>query len=459
MHRLEDKRSKVKDITLEIMRLVKQRLDLVKEIGAIKQELGLSIIDKQAEDELRASVLELSNSIGLDKGFALRLLNILIRESIRLQNKDNANKVITPTIIFSKAKELESKGKEIIHLEVGEPDLDPPEQVRHAMLDAINNKRYRYTQPSGIKELRAKIAEHLNSRFNSRLGYDDIIVTNGGRFGVYLAISLLNEGDEIIVIDPSWPAYKDIADMRGVNVRVIHTSIEQGWDVDINMIKDEINASSKMLVLNYPNNPTGKILDEHALDKIVALAKDYGLIILSDEVYSYYSFKRFKSILEYDDVDYILVSSFSKAYAMTGFRIGFVASNNSNLIKSMQRHQAIAYTSIAEPIQYAAMKALEQDTSNYSSIMKDRIDFLSNRLRALPLLFYKPDGGMYIFAKVEKDNFDASRFAYYMLEHGLAITPGDAFGNYNDHIRLSACNDKAILEKGIDILKQGLEDY
>ena len=444
---LEDKRREVRRITLAIMELIKNRMDIVSKIGAIKHDLGLDVIDEQAEEELRTSVIELSNKIGLDKELALRLLNILVDESKELQSKHI--KSITPTQIFTKAKEFERKGKKIIHLEVGEPDLDPPASVRHSINEAMAMKRYKYTEPAGIKELRDAVRDHLN------LDHENIMITPGGRFGVYLAISSLKEGEEIIVIEPAWPAYKDAAKLAKISVKMLRSSLDDDWNIDMEELKRIINKNTRMIVLNYPNNPTGKILDADTMKGIIDIANDNNLIILSDEVYSYYSFKEFTSIKDYD-TNYILISSLSKAYAMTGFRVGFAASNNPSIIKSMVKHQAIALTSVAEPMQYAALKALNEDYSNYTRIMKDRLDFLASRLRNMPLSFYKPDGGMYIFARVDKDNFDSLRFAEKMLDEGLAITPGTAFGSYKDYLRISACNDVKVLDEGLKILENGL---
>ncbi|MEM2856758.1 MAG: aminotransferase class I/II-fold pyridoxal phosphate-dependent enzyme [Candidatus Nitrosocaldaceae archaeon] len=444
---LENNRREIKKITIEIIDNVKKRMDLAKKIGDIKQRYGLSIIDNEKERELRSSIMDYSNKIGLDPNFASRLLNLLIDESRRLQSKDEES--ITPTQIFVKSKELERSGKKIIHLEIGEPDLDPPIIVGKALNEAIEKKRYRYTEAAGIIELRDAIAKRLG------VEYKDVIITPGGRFGVYLAISLLSYGDEIIVIDPSWPAYKDCARLRGVSVRTIKSK-EDDWSINLDNLKDAINSNTKMIVLNYPNNPTGKILDEESMNGIVELARRYRITILSDEVYSYYAFKEYKSIASYDDVDYILISSFSKAYSMTGFRVGFVVSNNTSYLKRMIKHQSIALTSVAEPMQYAALKALEGDHKVYSSVMKKRLDYLAERLGAMQLSFYKPDGGMYIFAKSRKEDFNSLKFASSLLEKGVAVTPGVAFGEYNNYIRISACNDEAMLKEGLDILEESL---
>ncbi len=446
---LESSRREVRAITLAIMELVKKRLELVNEIGNIKHKYNLDIIDTHAEEELRNSVIKFSNDIGLDKRIALRLLNVLLDESRRLQAKGVRDNV-TPTHILTRAKELEQKGKEIIHLEVGEPDLEPPSNIRDALNNVINNKRYRYTEPAGIRELRKAIADKFDT------DYKNVIITPGGRFGVYLAIALLNEGEDLIIIDPSWPAYKDCARLKNINVKSIRTELDNNWEVNIEELKNAINENTKMIILNYPNNPTGKILDNKTLDNIINIARESNLIILSDEVYSYYSFKDFKSVKEYEDINYIIISSFSKAYSMTGFRVGFAISNNQEIINKMIKHQSIALTCVPEPMQYAALKALDNDHRYYSNIIKERIEFLSNKLSKMPVSFYKPDGGMYIFARVNKENFDSLKFAYNMLDHGLGITPGIAFGNYNDYIRISACAEINKLDLGLKILEESI---
>ncbi len=446
---LESNRKEVRAITLAIMELVKKRVELVKKIGNIKHKYNLDIIDTHAEEELRNSVIKFSNDIGLDKRIALRLLNVLLDESRRLQAKEVKDN-ITPTHILTRAKELEQKGKEIIHLEVGEPDLEPPSNIRDALNDVINNKRYRYTEPAGIRELRKAIADKFDT------DYKNVIITPGGRFGVYLAIALLNEEEDLIIIDPSWPAYKDCARLNNINVKSIRTELDNNWEVNVEELKNAINENTKMIILNYPNNPTGKILDNKTLDNIINIARENNLIILSDEVYSYYSFKDFKSVKEYEDINYIIISSFSKAYSMTGFRVGFAISNNQEIINKMIKHQSIALTCVPEPMQYAALKALDNDHRYYTNIIKERIEFLSNKLSKMPVSFYKPDGGMYIFARVNKENFDSLKFAYNMLDHGLGITPGIAFGNYNDYIRISACAEINKLDLGLKILEESI---
>ena len=273
-----------------------------------------------------------------------------------------------------------------------------------------------------------------------------------------MAIStLLNPGDEIIIIEPAWPAYKDCAFNAGVKVRVIKTTLESKWEPNINQIEEAITPHTKMIVLNYPNNPTGKILPINVQDEIIELAIKNDLYVLSDEVYSQYSYKEWKSVLSYNYKKSIVTQSFSKSHSMTGFRIGYAIAI-AEIINKMSELQALCLTNVSEPIQFVALKALDADTSNNTNIIKSRLELLTREAKEIGLDFVEPDGSMYLFAKVPKDEFDSGKFANSLLEYGLAVAPGDGFGDYKDFIRISACRDEKELMDGISILRRYLKE-
>ncbi|MDH5658222.1 MAG: pyridoxal phosphate-dependent aminotransferase, partial [Nitrosopumilus sp.] len=293
---------------------------------------------------------------------------------------------------------------------------------------------------------------------NVKITQDNIIVSPGARFSVFTAITtLLNPGDEMIVIEPAWSAYKDCALNSGIKVRTINTTLEDKWEPSVVQIKNSINSNTKMIVLNYPNNPTGKILNEKVQDSIVELAREYNLYILSDEIYSEYSKNSWKSILNYNYEKSIVTQSFSKSHAMTGFRIGYAIAN-SEIIEKMAKLQALCITNVSEPIQYIAMKALKADISNNSNTVKKRLEILTQKAKEIGLEFMIPDGAMYIFARVNQEEFDGVQFANSALERGLAIAPGDGFGNYKNFLRISACQDEKILIEGMNILSNIMSD-
>jgi len=283
------------------------------------------------------------------------------------------------------------------------------------------------------------------------------MICPGARFGVYLAItSLLNSGDEVVVIEPAWPAYNDCAINAGVKVRSIKTTLENNWEPNIEQIQDVINSNTKMIVLNYPNNPTGKILPKKLQDDIVGIARKNDLYILSDEIYSEYSFSNWESILSYGYKKSIVTQSFSKSYAMTGYRIGYVIADQV-LIDKMASLQALAITNVSEPIQYVALQALNADISNNKKMVKSKIDLLVEKSKELGLQFVKPDGAMYIFAKI-KDDFNSTQFVFNLLDDGVALAPGEGFGDYKNFVRITAIQDEKRLIEGLSLIKKRLDE-
>ena len=492
LNELESLRASIREVTEEIMLLVKRRLDIAKAIGDVKRRHGLNIVDERAEDELRAYIFNRCKELGLDRYLVGRLLNILLLESTKVQvindiysssnlkNSDasitsnNNASVNTPTSIFSKARMLESKGKSIIHLEIGEPNVKISTSVKDALIHAIDEGRYHYTESKGISILRDTIARVIKSKYNVSVDpNNDIIVTVGGRFAVNLAmLESLTAGDEVIVIEPSWPAYKDTSAFIGAKVRVLRTILEDSWSIDIDRLSKMINSNTRVIVLNYPNNPTGKIIDVDTLDAIVDIAKSKGITIISDEVYSDLAFNaKFKSILEYGYENSIAIHSISKGQGLTGLRLGYAVTYNKRMIDAMSRMQGMLLTCVAEPIQYAAVKAIEDQESikRNVAVIRSRIKVLCDELRAMQeysyllkgaLSFMEPDGAMYLFVRVAKDNsFNMNRFIDMLLENGVAVTPGNAFGSssyYGMFIRISAAQEEDVLTKGMHIIRDTL---
>ncbi len=431
-----------------MIKLLKTRIDIAKEIGEVKKNIGKGITDELREDTLRNKVISLGNSIGLDESIATKFLNFLLNESIKVQSTNKQ----THLSIFLKAKSLEEQGEKIIHMEVGEPDFLPPQIVKNALEEVFDKGFLKYGQVRGIPIFRDALAKYVSKKFNVNITQENIIVSPGARFSIFTAITtLLNPGDEMIVIEPAWPAYKDCALNAGIKVRTINTTLEEKWEPSIQQIENVINSNTKMIVLNYPNNPTGKILPEKLQDSIIELAKKNNLYVLSDEIYSQYAKKSWKSILSYNYEKSIVTQSFSKSHAMTGFRVGYgIASTK--IIEKMAKLEALCLTSVSEPIQYVAMKALEADTSNNTNTVQNRLDILAEKMKGMGLDFEIPDGAMYIFARVNKEGFDGVQFANSTLEKGLALAPGEGFGNYKNFIRISACQDEKTLIEGMNIL-------
>jgi len=454
MSDISNLRNQMDEVTLELIKLLKTRTDIAKEIGKVKKTIGKVVTDEEREDNLRGKIIKVSKEIGLDETLASKFLNFLLNESIKVQSENKQ----THLSIFLKAKSFEQKGKEIIHMEVGEPDFSPPEIVKKSLSEIFDKGFMKYGQAKGMPKFREALAKYVSKKFNVEITQENIIVSPGARFSIFSAIStLLNPGDEMIVIEPAWPAYKDCALNAGIKVRTINTTLEKKWEPSIEQIKNTINSNTKMIVLNYPNNPTGKILPEKLQDKIIEIAKENNLYVLSDEIYSQYAKSNWKSILSYNYEKSIVTQSFSKSHAMTGFRVGY-GIGSKQIIEKMARLEALCLTNVSEPIQYVAMKALEADTTNNSKIIQNRLDILCKKANEIGLEFIIPDGAMYIFAKINQEGFDGVEFANNSLEKGIAVAPGEGFGNYKNFIRISACQDEKTLMEGMVILGNIMSD-
>ena len=453
MSDIEEHRKKIEEITLEMIKLLKTRTDVAKQIGDAKASLGMTVTDEEREDTLRNQVAKLCKEIDLDQSTALKFLNLLLNESVKVQSDSKQ----THLSVFLKAKALEEEGKKIIHLEVGEPDFQPPKEVKTALEEVYDKGYGKYGPAKGITELRKALASWV-SEYESETQYteENILVCPGARFAVYLAITtLLNPGDEIIVIEPAWPAYKDCALNAGIKVRTIKTTLETKWEPSIEQINNAINENTKMIVLNYPNNPTGKILPKELLASIIRTVKEHDLYVLSDEIYEEYSNDDWRSVSIYDYEKSIITMSFSKSHAMTGFRIGYAIAEPS-IIEKMSKLQALSLTNVSEPIQYIALKALAADP-DFTSIIKSRLEALVKSAKDIGLEFIEPDGAMYLFARTKHKNFDATKFSEKLLEHGVAIAPGEGFGDYKEFFRITAIDETRLME-GMTILDTVLKE-
>jgi len=462
MSDIEEHRKKIEEVTLEMIKLLKTRTDIAKQIGDTKASLGMTVTDEEREDTLRSQVTKLCKEIDLDQSTASKFLNLLLNESVKVQSDGKQ----THLSIFLKAKALEEEGKKIIHLEVGEPDFKPPEEVKTALVEVYDKGYGKYGPAKGITELRNEISLHENHLLlglgsEAEIEVENIMVCPGARFAVYLAITtLLNPGDEIIVIEPAWPAYKDCALNAGIKVRTIKTTLETKWEPSIDQINNAINENTKMIILNYPNNPTGKTLPEKDWDGIIQTAMKHDLYVLSDEIYEDYYLEDWpKEILTYGYEKSIITKSFSKSFAMTGFRIGYAVAEPP-IIEKMSKLQALSLTNVSEPIQYVALQVIKspfEAVQENAEIIEARLGILVESAKDIGLEFIEPDGAMYLFAKTKYKNFDATKFSEKLLERGVAIAPGEGFGDYKEFFRITAI-DETKLKEGMTILDTVLKE-
>ncbi|MDA4131246.1 MAG: pyridoxal phosphate-dependent aminotransferase [Thaumarchaeota archaeon] len=358
--------------------------------------------------------------------------------------------------MFLKARELERKGKDIIHFDAGEPDFDPPKEVVDATIRALNKGKARYTESGGIPEAKKAIAESLNRKYRTGITPDQVLVTAGGRLALYYSFMSLPATSKIGIISPDWPAYRDISKFLSRPIQFFKSSLENRWEVNLEEIQ---NSDCTVLVLNYPTNPTGKILDLQTFDELVQIAKEKGMTILSDEVYSDYILnpsKTFKSILEVPEAKSLMVTSLSKSYAMTGFRAAYIVSDPKT-ISHLTKLNSMILTSMPEFVQYALIAALEchEYVAEKVNLIRKRRDVAAKSLKKyLNAEFYLSDGSLYMFPKLHSSRgpFNSEKFAVELLEkYGVSVTPGTSFGSsFLDHIRITLLQSDARIEEGIE---------
>jgi aspartate aminotransferase len=451
---LQELRDEVSRVTKEIIGLIATRNGLARRIGQIKAEGSIPIEDETVEDTLLKEVLTDCERQGVDREVGSKVFNILVSESKRIQGQNTKQPaLITPMVIGAKAMELQRKGRRLVRLDVGEPDFEPPRAVLQACSKALFDLRTRYSETRGLPELIEALIRYLKKRHGYEAKAKETMVTPGGRYAVYTALaSLLKEGDRCIVIEPSWPAYKEGIQFIGARATTIHTTLEDGWEPDVEAVKESIRSNTRAMVLSYPVNPTGKIIDQKLFSDLVGLANDYGLTVISDEIYTDYAYKSCPSILESKVDKFVLTSSLSKTWAMTGFRVGYAVSSE-ELISKMLKMQSLMITCVPEFIQFGAIKALESEaeTRQNSEAMKERIEAASRELDKIDALdYYKPDGAMYVFPRAKRGDFDSSSFAMNLLgERNVTLAPGLGFGDYNNCFRISLGQSKETIVEGI----------
>ncbi len=451
-------RRRIDKLTFKILELMAERKKLAMEIGEIKREMGKPIIDLSREKKLTQRIHEQSIKLGLNYDSALRILNILVSEGRESQGEKDREPAFYR--IFREAKEMDRRGNKVIHLEIGEPGYGPPETVISKLKGYLVKKYMTYTTPMGIEELRKAIIEKVNSRYNLNLGTENIAITPGGKFAVYAAITTnLSPGEKVVIFDPSWPIYRLIAEKAGGLIVNIETRIEDNWEIDLSSLEDVIDESTKLILLNTPNNPTGKMYRKRELDEINEIANRKNLLLLSDETYSEITFNGMESLLEHGYQNIIYVNSFSKTYGMTGFRLGYVIANK-QIIQRIKNLISLSITCVPPFIQKAALYALSSgEEEKYRLHIRKNLMEARGILSEAPVEFKAPDGGLYIFFRVKRNKFNSANFAEkLLLEEKVAVAPGESFGNYNEFIRVNISGNFEELRKGLKILARRLRE-
>ena len=365
--------------------------------------------------------------------------------------------------MFDKAKNFPGS----INLGIGEPDLNTPIEVIEEGCKALCSGKTRYTANAGIIELRIEIAKHLN-RYNLSFNPEsEIIVTVGGMGALALCLLVtVNPGDKVLLQDPQWLNYfSQIKFCGGIPV-LVPVYEENEIKLSPENIKKRITNRTKILMLNSPNNPTGAVLEYNDLKDIAKLAKEYDLLVISDEVYStfVYDGAKHQSIASIDGMlkRTIVINSFSKSFAMTGWRIGFAVGNN-KIIEKMVRLQENLVACVNASSQYAAIKALSifNKTDKMIEIYRKKRDLIVDGLDSIRgISCYKPKGSFYAFPNVKKIGKNSETVANELLEKAHVITiPGSAFGPHGEgYLRISYANSEENLREAVKRIKKYIEN-
>ena len=339
--------------------------------------------------------------------------------------------------VFEKAKRLEAQGRKIIHLEIGRPDFDTPAAVKAEAVKALEEGFVHYTSNYGMDELREAVADKLRRENNLDYRASEIIITAGASMGIAAAIlGLVEEGDEVLVPAPAYPAYRKQVRLAGATPVEVPLKLRDDFRINAEELADLYNSRTKLLIINSPHNPTGTLLGRENLREIAGFVRSHDIMVLSDECYeniifgknSHYSIAGLPGMKEKT----LLVNSTSKSFSMTGWRIGFLASSQEIIdsVIKVPQNISICPTSFA---QRGAIKAYQRGRELSREMMKvlnTRKEIVVDALRGIPELKYaEPQGALYLFPEVTGTGLSSQEFSDYLLEEaGIAVTPGDDFG-------------------------------
>ena len=333
-----------------------------------------------------------------------------------------------------------SEMEDVISLTVGQPDFITPWHIRESAIESLEKGKTYYTSNAGMNDLRTEITKYLKRRFNLEYNAkDEVVVTVGGSEAIDIAMrTILEPGDEVILPIPSFVCYEPIAEMIGAKVVHIETKLENKFKVTPEELKAAITPKTKMLILPFPNNPTGAILTREELEAIAEILRDTNICVLSDEIYAELTYgRRHVSIAELDGMRErtIIASGFSKAYAMTGWRLGYICAPKELCVQMLKVHQ---YAIMCAPTmsQFAAIEALkngDEDVEMMRAEYNRRRVFILEGLRKIGIECFEPEGAFYIYPNIAPFGLSSEEFCERLLyEQKCAIVPGTAFGENGD---------------------------
>jgi len=364
--------------------------------------------------------------------------------------------------ILEKALKLQSLGRDIVHLEIGEPTENVDNLIVDSAQNALNNKLYRYTNSFGIETLREKISQYYEKVHNTLVSKERIMITTGSSAGIVLAVlASTSINDEVIVVEPHYPCYPQILKILGRIPRVFTTYEKDNFQINIDKLQDSISKNTTSIIINSPSNPTSVSQNQDVLKSISRL----NLNIISDEIYHGLSFNsKTNSIIEFASKNSFIVNGFSKLYAMTGWRLGYIVIP-SDKVRSVQKLQQNMFICAPTISQHAAVSAYNIKNKVQKNILKSyeqKRDFALRFLNEMGIkVNYTPDAAFYILCNFQDYCESSLDLCKDLLDKvGLAVAPGIDFGeNYKKYVRISYAGSMEELQKGLMLLKEYMLKY
>ncbi len=370
--------------------------------------------------------------------------------------------------ISQKARELKAQGRDILAFSAGEPDFDTPEVIKYEAIKAITDGFTKYTDVAGIPELLEAIKIKLKRDNHIDYDLDEIIVSNGAKQSLFNIFAvLLNEGDEVIIPAPYWVTYPEIVKYHDGKPVIIQTDEKTDFKITPDMLKKAITKKTKALILTTPSNPTGSVYTKDEIKALSDVLKDTDIWVISDEMYEKLIYEgKFTAVASVDENMYkrtITVNGLSKSHAMTGWRFGYCAAKNKDLIKAMIKLQSQSTSNINTITQKAAIAALlgkaDKDVEEMRKEFQKRRDFVYNAFNSIEgLSAIKPAGAFYIFVNHKKIVKESMAFAMDLLEEkGVAVVPGIGFGS-EGYFRFSFATDFETINRGIKRIEEFVKE-
>jgi aspartate/methionine/tyrosine aminotransferase len=367
--------------------------------------------------------------------------------------------------VLARAKQLEKKGKDIIHLEIGEPDFDTPKNITDAAIKALKDGYTHYGPSAGLPEFREVIAQYVSKTRKINVKPEQVVVTPGAKPIMFFSIlALANEGEEVIYPNPGFPIYESVINFVGAKAIPIKLREENDFRLDTDELKKLVTDKTKLIIINSPQNPTGGVLTKEDLKVIAEIALSKDIMVLSDEIYSrtlyegeHHSISSFPGMQEKT----IILDGMSKTYAMTGWRLGYgvMREDLAVLVAKLQTNSNSCTATFTQRAGIEALTGPQDESNKMVAEFKKRRDVIVKGLNSISRISCKtPQGAFYVFPNIKQIGWNSKRLADHLLEEaGVAVLSGTSFGEYGEgYIRISYANSVENIKKGLERIEKTL---